>query len=149
MKSLDHILRFREGGVYRSAVPGLALPAAAAGRVVHLRGPADKAQFLQAFARSFGFPAWFGHNWDALEEALGDLTPPSAGLVLRLSGLEGLDAREAGTVRALLELLDDVARDWARRGDLLVVLVEGPGPVTARLEPVGPGRARERPGDQP
>ncbi|MEI7967839.1 MAG: barstar family protein [Betaproteobacteria bacterium] len=149
MKSLDHVLRFREGGVYRAAVAGLALPPSAVGRVVHLHGPADKAQLLQAFARSFGFPAWFGDNWDALEEALGDLTPPSAGLVLRLSGLEGLDAMDAGTVQALLELLDDVARDWAGRGDLLVVLVEGTGPVTDRLEPIGPARAPERPGDQP
>jgi len=149
MKSLDHVLRFREGGVYRAAVAGLALPPSAAGRVVHLHGPADKTQLFQAFARSLGLPAWFGHNWDALEEALGDLTPPSAGLVLRLSGLEALAAQDAGTIQALLELLDDVARDWAGRGDLLVVLVEGTGPVTDRLEPVGPVWVSERPGDQP
>ena len=33
-----------------------------------------KAELLAHLARAIPLPAYFGHNWDALEECLGDLT---------------------------------------------------------------------------
>ena len=34
----------------------------------------DKLSFLNAFAAGLNFPAYFGHNWDAFEECLIDLS---------------------------------------------------------------------------
>ncbi len=36
-------------------------------------GLADKGELLDFLARAFPLPAYFGHNWDALEECLLDL----------------------------------------------------------------------------
>jgi hypothetical protein len=33
-------------------------------------GIADKKDLLEHLAHGLGLPAWFGHNWDALEESL-------------------------------------------------------------------------------
>lgn len=38
------------------------------------RSIVDKASFLRASARALVFPAYFGHNWDAFEECLTDLS---------------------------------------------------------------------------
>ena len=40
------------------------------GSVAELGGPADKPALLEAFARGFAFPDWWGRNWDALEDLL-------------------------------------------------------------------------------
>jgi barstar (barnase inhibitor) len=37
-------------------------------------GVADKGSFLRAVAEAMAFPAYFGKNWDALEECLTDLS---------------------------------------------------------------------------
>jgi hypothetical protein len=73
--------------------PGLRLSrakdpvAALAGSTVAvLDGPATKRELLDAIAAALAFPGWAGRNWDALADALGDLSwlPPGAyGLVWR------------------------------------------------------------------
>lgn len=50
----------------------------------------SKSEFLAAVAQAIEAPEWFGNNWDALADALGDLSwKPAAGyvLVLRNSGV--------------------------------------------------------------
>lgn len=42
--------------------------------VYRLEGPASKTELLEQLAREFEFPDYFGHNWDALEECLHDLS---------------------------------------------------------------------------
>jgi len=44
-------------------------------RVIHVTmgNNADKTRALEALARAFDMPRWFGHNWDALEDCLTDL----------------------------------------------------------------------------
>lgn len=45
----------------------------------------DKGEFLAALAQGIRAPDWFGHNWDALADALGDLSwHPARGYVLVL-----------------------------------------------------------------
>ena len=45
----------------------------------------SKSEFLAAIAQAIEAPEWFGKNWDALADALGDLSwKPSAGYVLVL-----------------------------------------------------------------
>ena len=46
-----------------------------------------KGAFLAALAQALKAPEWFGHNWDALADALGDLSwRPASGYVLLLCG---------------------------------------------------------------
>ena len=46
-----------------------------------------KGEFLATLAQVLGAPDWFGHNWDALADALGDLSWKEApGYVLLLNG---------------------------------------------------------------
>ncbi len=51
--------------------------------VLDLTEVTDKAGFLSACARTLAFPSWFGRNWDALADSLGDLAP---GTVVVVSG---------------------------------------------------------------
>ncbi|MFJ9630596.1 barstar family protein [Streptomyces sp. NPDC091280] len=39
-----------------------------------LDGVTDKAGLMDGVARSLGLPDWFGRNWDALADSLGDHT---------------------------------------------------------------------------
>ncbi|MEV6201864.1 barstar family protein [Streptomyces sp. NPDC051771] len=49
--------------------------------VLDLRGVTDKAGFMDRCADAFGLPDWFGRNWDALAESLGELPRPVAVVV--------------------------------------------------------------------
>jgi hypothetical protein len=42
--------------------------------VVDLRDAEEKAQILDVFATGLRFPSWVGRNWDALDDALRDLS---------------------------------------------------------------------------
>jgi hypothetical protein len=65
-------------------------------------------------AQALGFPGWFGGNWDALEDCLGDLSwRPGEGHVLLLRGHGELPPDELGV---LLEVLSASAAFWAERG---------------------------------
>lgn len=46
----------------------------------------DKRGFLAACRRTFSFPDWFGMNWDAFADSLGDVVVPPAGLVVPWRG---------------------------------------------------------------
>ena len=52
-----------------------------------------KGEQLAEIARAIKAPDWFGHNWDALADALGDLSwCPAAGYVLLVHGEPSSDA---------------------------------------------------------
>ncbi|MFJ8821886.1 barstar family protein [Streptomyces sp. NPDC102467] len=60
-------------------------------RVVDLDGVTDKAEFMARWAAALDLPDWFGRNWDALADTLGDpeQLPDAAGwLVLVVTGWE-------------------------------------------------------------
>jgi len=122
---IDEVLRTRAGGVYRCLDPLPAdWPAGSGPRLVRIAGITSRAALMQGFAQAFGFPSWFGGNWDALEESLIDLCPGPAGVVLGLSGVDALAAEDPSAPGMLADLLSDVAAAWRTRGDLLVVLMD-------------------------
>jgi len=86
----------------------------------------SKSALLDALAAAADFPAWFGRNWDALEDSLTDFSwRPAAGYVLRLRNTEAARQALAAEWRTLIEVLQAVACDWKARGKPFVVVVDG------------------------
>lgn len=81
---------------------------------IDLKGARDKGQLLDRLAEALQFPAWFGANWDALEDCLTDLSwSKAAGHVLLLEGAGALPADERGILR---DVLQSAAAYWAEQG---------------------------------
>ncbi|MDH4172591.1 MAG: barstar family protein [Betaproteobacteria bacterium] len=105
-------------GVYRTAQGTEVEDAVRATRLdlarVDLGGADGKEALLERIALALGFPAWFGGNWDALEDCLGDLDWRAGdGHVFLFSGYEDLPADDLGV---LLDVLAASAAYWAERG---------------------------------
>ena len=83
-------------------------------RHVDLRGCTDKPTLLAHMATAFEIPDDRGRNWDALADALRDLSwLPAPGYALLVDAASDLrDADETG-FDTLLALLDEASADWA------------------------------------
>lgn len=79
-------------------------------------GGPTKAEALDAVGSALGFPAYYGHNLDALWDCLTDLTRPTA---LVWAGWEPLAVRAPD--------------DWARLLGVLTQRVDEPGPAFSVL----------------
>ena len=88
-------------------------------------GVGDKIGFLDACATAFDLPRWFGRNWDALADALQDLSwLRGDGYFIHLRDA-GSAARGLGRDWAtLLEVLQRTAQYWKAHGKAFVVLVD-------------------------
>lgn len=75
-----------------------------------------KGEFLAAIAQAIHAPAWFGANWDALADALGDLSwCPSSGYVLLLrSGGDALGLNDDRNIAKAI--LADTVEFWKSQG---------------------------------
>ncbi len=66
------------------------------------------------FAKSLGFPSYFGHNWDALDDCLEDIeSEPDSNVVVAICNADsvlGIGHR----IVTLLEVLDRAAQFWER-----------------------------------
>lgn len=83
---------------------------------------ADKAGLLENMASALGFPDWFGHNWDALEDCLTDLSWRDApGHVLIIE-----KARPGDDLGVLVDILRSSAEFWAGRGKPFFALFVDP-----------------------
>jgi len=81
---------------------------------IDLSGVQDKEALLAKLALDLGFPAWFGGNWDALEDCLADLSwRVGDGHVLVLQGSGDLPLDDLGV---LIDVLASSAEYWAGRG---------------------------------
>lgn len=92
---------------------------------VALGGAVDKEALLERLAAALAFPAWFGGNWDALEDCLTDLSwRAGEGQVLLLGGHGGLPADDLGV---LVDVLRTAAEHWAGRGKPFFAVFVDPG----------------------
>jgi hypothetical protein len=81
---------------------------------IPLHEATGKSALLRRIAASLGFPAWFGENWDALEDCLTDLSwREGEGHVLVFEGFQLLPAGELGE---LIDVMITVVEFWAGRG---------------------------------
>jgi RNAse (barnase) inhibitor barstar len=84
---------------------------------VDLSGCTEKSELLSRIAKALEFPAWFGHNWDALADCLTDLGwRPAAGYVLVIENAEEMQQAEPEVFDTALAILADAAAAWKARG---------------------------------
>lgn len=107
-------------GVYRTS-GSAAVAEAARESGLQLARIAARGDPLARIAEALEFPDWFGHNWDALEDCLGDLSwRGGEGHVLLFERFP--DGEE---LAMLLDVLRSSARYWAGRGrPFFAVLVD-------------------------
>ena len=131
----------------------LRVPGGFTTKVIDGRRARSKVALIEEMVRAFQCPEGTGRNWDALEECLADLEwLPAKGYVLVIANAEELLAESADEYRTFIELLKDVAEEWAapRTGQwpraaapFHVDLVVTEGRETARKDWGVPRMARE------
>ena len=83
---------------------------------IDLNGCADRQALLVRLADALHFPAHFGHNWDALADALGDLRRGDvSGFVLLLEHSDALRGQATVDFKTAMEVLQAACREWAER----------------------------------
>jgi hypothetical protein len=98
-------------------------------RFLDLEGAEDKAAFMERCAGALALPHWFGRNWDALADCLGDpgVWPESAhGLVIVVTGWEAFADRRPGEWETAREVFAEAVRG-RRGGDATLAVVLGLG----------------------
>jgi RNAse (barnase) inhibitor barstar len=88
-------------------------------RVVHidLAGCTGKEEVLRRFARALQFPDWFGSNFDALADSLGDLSWARAdGYLLLIEHIDTWRQADDDNFATLLDILNEAAVVWGDQG---------------------------------
>lgn len=134
MTALTRAVEQRRSGVYRAEpnredlarLEAIARKAGLSFHRVALAQPARKTELLETLARELRFPDWFGQNWDALQDALCDLSwlPRSRGIVLVIEEGAAPSAR-AGTLETFVEVLRSAAAYWEREAQTFLVVLPG------------------------
>lgn len=114
MTDLSALIDAGRSGVHRTDTPEAAGAAAhrAGWRVITLdtTSAQDKAAFLLACRQAFELPDWFGMNWDALDDSLGDVDHAPGVLVL-WRGAQHLPAKVRGTAVEVFDYRAERVRD--------------------------------------
>ncbi|MEW2417396.1 barstar family protein [Streptomyces sp. NPDC046866] len=99
---------------------------------VDLDGVRDKAGLMRRWEAALRLPDWFGGNWDALADALIDLSwlPPAPGRLLAVTSWQGYAAARPADWETLREVLREAVAHWREAGGadgaLEVVLADAP-----------------------
>ena len=117
-KLLQRLQDATKSGVYRATRVDAIEDALRGSRLslarIELQDVADKLALLRRIAARLDFPAWFGENWDALEDCLADLSWRAGdGNVLVVEGFQSLPAEDLGV---LIDVMLSAAEFWAGRG---------------------------------
>jgi RNAse (barnase) inhibitor barstar len=89
-------------------------------------------------SRIFDFPEYYGRNWDAFNDCLGEYGWPAeaSGVVMVFTGFDAFVARFADAAHVLLDICALRQRDALIAGNHLICLVQSDDPRLA-LAPVG------------
>ena len=113
-------------GVYRART-ATAIVEAARESGVDLARIDARDDVLESVAKALDFPAWFGRNWDALEDCLGDLSwRQGIAHVLLFEGYPRGD-----DLGVLLDVLRATAEYWTQRGRAFFAVFLDPGRALA------------------
>ena len=103
-------------------------------RRIDLAGCRDKACALDLIAEALRFPDWVGDNWDALADALNDLSwLPANGYLLLLEHASEWRGHAGADFEVLLDILDQAATPWAEQGTAFWSLLPLPSEELAAL----------------
>jgi hypothetical protein len=97
-------------------------------RVVDLAEVRDKTGLLDAFGRALTFPSWVGRNWDALDDALRDLSwwaPGERGRAIIVARAGRMDDALDGEWATVCDVLTTATERWRETATPLGVLVRG------------------------
>lgn len=121
----------------RAQVKSFAATAAEQGwRFFYLAGQGitSKRQFLQACAQAMEFPAYFGHNWDAFEECIRDLSwLPARGYLLLYDDVANFARHSPDEWATAAAILGDAVQHWRKTATPLAVLVRKTGGLLPNL----------------
>lgn len=124
---------YTESGAYYVDASGREALADAAARLefafarIDLSGCRDKDAALRRIAQALEFPEWFGGNWDALADCLGDLSWwPAPGYAFVLDHTHDWKDADPVGFDVLLEVGNDVAATWAEHGVPFWLLIPVP-----------------------
>lgn len=86
----------------------------------------SKAELLARIADALEFPWWFGQNWDALADCLGDLEwLPAEGYVLLLDAPDALRRAAPEDYATAAEVFAAAAQGWRERNTPFWVFIPG------------------------
>lgn len=95
-----------------------------------------RAEFFEACATAFGFPDYFGHNWDAFEECLSsrefdevDDLEDADGLLVIWTGWGELATSEPEQFAVAVDVFRDVLASWEEDDLFARVVLVGEGPA--------------------
>ena len=84
---------------------------------IDLAGCTSKDRVLERFAQALRFPDWFGGNFDALADSLGDLSWLSAeGYLLLIEHADAWRRADDDNFATLLDILNEAAASWGDQG---------------------------------
>ncbi|MFC6065574.1 barstar family protein [Streptomyces ochraceiscleroticus] len=124
-RTLPGVLSWPAGRPVQEALDA-ALSAGWQGTVLDLEGVTDKAEFMTRAAAALHLPSWFGRNWDALADCLGDLSwwpAEHGGRLLVVRAWQGYAAAEPEEWRAAESVLADAVAHWRDTDTGLAVLL--------------------------
>ncbi|MFI8266228.1 barstar family protein [Streptomyces sp. NPDC085665] len=97
---------------------------------VDLAGVRGKAELMRRWGAALRVPSWFGGNWDALADALIDLSwlPQAPGRLLVVTSWRSYAGARPGDWETLREILEEAVDFWREggAGELTVLLAEQP-----------------------
>ncbi len=102
---------------------------------VDLAGCDGKAEMLARTGKALRFPDWFGGNWDALADSLGDLSWwPAPGYLLLIEHAGPSRDADGEDFDTLLAILNEAGADWRERNVAFWALLPLPAEVLERLD---------------
>ena len=101
---------------------------------IDLAGCASKNDVLERFAQALRFPGWFGRNFDALADSLGDLSwLPADGYLLLIEHSDAWRQADDENFATLLDILNEAAASWGDQGVPFWALMPLPGEQLGKL----------------
>ncbi|MFK0049653.1 barstar family protein [Streptomyces sp. NPDC090741] len=101
---------------------------------VDLAGVRSKTELMRRWGAALRVPSWFGGNWDALADALIDLSwlPRAPGRLVAVTSWRSYAQVRPGDWETLQEILEQAVEFWREGadgadGELTVLLAEAPG----------------------
>jgi len=113
-KLLERLRDPSRSGVYRAARTDVIADAVRGSALDVVEIDLRRGPLFAEMSKALQFPEWFGQNWDALEDCLGDLSWREAeGHVLMVLDHDKISRDDLGV---LLDVLASSAEHWAARG---------------------------------